>query len=129
MGLHLPYIKTKVLRAQTQEIAVTPRNLALIAGAWLLGCASQPAFLDSKQGMAVDTALARGTFDMNCPAAQGSVLSRQFIRAPMAGPRMAPIGVDRAEYTIGVQGCNQRGTYLVVCSQGTEGCIAGDRSK
>ncbi len=108
---------------------MTYRNLALIAGALLVGCASEPSFLDSKQGTAVDTALARGKFDMNCPAAQGSVLSRQFIQAPMTGPRMASVGVDRAEYTIGVQGCNQRGTYIVVCSQGTEGCIAGDRSQ
>jgi hypothetical protein len=108
---------------------VTKLTIALIAGAWLVGCASQPTFLDSKQGTAVDTALARGKFDLNCPAAQGSVLSRQFIEAPMAGPRMGAVGVDRAEYTIGVQGCNQRSTYLVVCTSGTEGCIAGDRSK
>jgi hypothetical protein len=112
-----------------REIAVTHRNFALIAGILLVGCASEPTFLDSKQSMAVDTALARGKFDMNCPAAQGSVLSRQFIQAPMAGPRMAAVGVDRAEYTVGVQGCNQRGTYMVVCTQGTQGCIAGDRSK
>ncbi|HEV7431631.1 MAG TPA: hypothetical protein VGN77_01210 [Steroidobacteraceae bacterium] len=104
------------------------RHLTFIAGALLAGCASQPAFLDAKQSMAVDTALARGKFDMNCPAAQGSVLSRQFIQAPMAGPRLASVGVDRAEYTVGVQGCDQRGTYMVVCTQGTEGCIAGDRS-
>lgn len=109
---------------------MTHRKLTLIAGVMLAGgCASQPSFLDSKQPMAVDTALARGKFDLNCPAAQGSVLSRQFIQAPMAGPRMGAMGVDRAEYTVGVQGCTQRGTYIVVCSQGTEGCIAGDRSK
>jgi hypothetical protein len=118
-----------VLRARTQEIAVTYRNFAWITGALLVACASQPTFLDSKQSMAVDTALARGKFDLNCPTATGSVLSRNFIQAPVAGPRMASVGVDRAEYTVGVQGCNQRGTYMVVCSQGTEGCIAGDRSK
>lgn len=108
---------------------MTHRNMALVAGLLLVGCASQPSFLDSKQQTAIDTALARGKFDMNCPAAQGSVLSRQFIQAPMAGPRMNAVGVDRAEFTVGVEGCNQRSTYMVVCSQGTEGCIAGDRSK
>jgi hypothetical protein len=112
-----------------KEIAMTYRYVVLIGAALLGACASEPSFLDSKQGMAVDTALARGKFDLNCPAAQGSVLSRQFIQAPVAGPRMASVGIDRAEYTVGVQGCNQRGTYMVVCSQGTEGCIAGDRSK
>jgi hypothetical protein len=112
-----------------QEFAVAHRNSALILGALLVGCASQPTFLDSKQAMAVDTAVARGKFDLNCPAAQGSVLSRQFIQAPMAGPRMNAVGVDRAEYTVGVRGCDQSATYMVVCSQGTEGCIAGDRGR
>jgi hypothetical protein len=121
-----------VLNAPLKEITVTHSNLPLIAAALaatLAGCASEATFLDSKQSTAVETALARGKFDLNCPAAQGSVLSRQFIQAPVTGPRMAAMGVDRAEYTVGVQGCDQRGTYMVVCSQGTEGCIAGDRSK
>jgi hypothetical protein len=116
-----------VLRAQ--EIAVIQRKLLPIAIVLVAGCASQSSFLDQKQAMAVDAALARGKFDLNCPAAQASVLSRQFIQAPMAGPRMAAVGVDRAEYTVGVQGCNERGTYMVVCSQGTEGCVAGDRGR
>jgi len=105
---------------------MTARNLAMCAGVLLAGCASQSDFLDTKQSMAVDTALARAKFDMNCPAAQGSVLSRQYIQAPMAGPRMVEVGVNRAEYTVGVQGCDKRATYVVVCSEGTEGCIAGD---
>jgi hypothetical protein len=102
------------------------RNVTLLAGLLLAGCASQSDFLDSKQSMAVDTAMARAKFEMNCPAAQGSVLSRQYIQAPMAGPRMVEVGTNRAEYTIGASGCNQRLTYVVVCSEGTEGCIAGD---
>jgi hypothetical protein len=102
------------------------RKYALLAGVMLAGCASQSDFLDSKQAMAIDTAMQRAKFEMNCPAAQGSVLSRQYIQAPMAGPRMVAVGVDRAEYTIGAAGCGQRLTYVVVCSDGTEGCIAGD---
>jgi hypothetical protein len=31
---------------------------------------------------------------------------------------------QRAEYTIGVAGCNQRRTYLVICAEGG-GCVAG----
>ena len=102
------------------------RNLVLLAGVLLAGCTSQSDFLTTKQPIAVDTALARAKFELNCPAAQGSVLSSQFIQAPMGGPRMVAVGVDRAEYTIGVEGCGQRATYMVVCSDGTEGCIAGD---
>jgi len=105
------------------------RNFVWIAGVMLVACSSEPTFLDSKQATAIETGLARGKFDLNCPAAQGSVLSRQFIQAPMAGPRMGAIGQDRAEYTVGVEGCNQRATYMVVCTAGTEGCIAGDRGR
>jgi hypothetical protein len=109
---------------------VTDPKWFLFAGVLLVaGCASTASFLDSKQQTAVDTALARGKFDLNCPAAQGSVLSRQFIQAPMAGPRMGAMGVDRAEYTVGVRGCSTQATYIVVCTEGTEGCIAGDRSR
>ena len=105
---------------------MTRRNLAMCAGVLLVGCASQSDFLDSKQSIAVDTAMSRAKFEMSCPAAQGSVLSRQYIQAPMAGPRMVAVGVNRAEYTIGASGCGQRLTYVVVCSEGTEGCVAGD---
>ena len=105
---------------------MTLRKLTLLAGVLLAGCATQADFLTSKQGIATDSALARGKFDLNCPAAQASVLSSQYIQAP-GGAVM--VGVTRAEYTVGVQGCGQRATYIVVCSEGTEGCIAGEGQK
>jgi hypothetical protein len=37
-------------------------------------------------------------------------------------PRFAP--PQRAEYTVGVAGCGQRATYLVVCAEGGTGCVA-----
>jgi len=33
-------------------------------------------------------------------------------------------GLWRAEYTIGVAGCDKRHTYVVVCPDGGEGCFA-----
>lgn len=33
-------------------------------------------------------------------------------------------GVYRLEYTIGVSGCNQRATYLVICPEDGSGCFA-----
>jgi hypothetical protein len=48
---------------------MTRRNLAMCAGVLLVGCASQSDFLDSKQSVAVDTAMSRAKFEMNCPAA------------------------------------------------------------
>lgn len=103
---------------------MTFRKMALVGGILLAGCASQQDFLNSKQSTAADTALARGKFDLNCPAATASVLSSQYIQAP--GPMIANT-VTRAEFTVGVAGCGQRATYIVVCSDGTEGCIAGGR--
>jgi hypothetical protein len=115
-----------MIRAPPWEDRMTYRALSVLAAVMLAGCASQNDFLDSKQNSAMETAMARAKFEMNCPAAQGSVLSRQYVQAPMAGPRMVQTGVNRAEYTIGATGCGQRLTYVVVCSEGTEGCIAGD---
>ena len=103
---------------------MTLRNLALLAGVLLTGCATQQDFVSSKQPTATDVALSRGKFDLNCPAATASVLSKQYIQPP--GPMIANT-ISRAEFTVGVQGCGQRATYIVVCSEGTEGCIAGGR--
>lgn len=103
---------------------MTLHKLALLVGVLLAGCATQQDFLTSKQPTGTQVALSRGQFDLNCPAATASVLSSQYIQAP--GPMIANT-VTRAEFTVGVQGCGQRATYIVVCSEGTEGCIAGGR--
>jgi hypothetical protein len=76
---------------------------------------------------ATQAALARGKFEMNCTAATGSVLSKEVIQPAIQGPYFA--GPERAEYTIGVSGCGQRATYLVLCPQGGTGCFsAGSRN-
>ena len=84
------------------------------------GCQSEAQQLDAQQQQAVDTALQRVKFDMNCPAATGQVLSRQMIQ-----PVSIRFGVERAEYTVGVEGCGQRQTIVVVCPQDGSGCFAG----
>jgi hypothetical protein len=33
-------------------------------------------------------------------------------------------GVERAEYTIGVSGCGERKTFVVLCPEGGDGCFA-----
>lgn len=86
------------------------------------GCATPGQFLDSKQGMAVDTALQRGRFEMNCPEATGTVLSREVVQPPIQGPWVG--GVQRAEFTVGVAGCDQRKTFVVVCPDESDGCFA-----
>jgi len=62
------------------------------------------------------------------PAATATVLSSDYIQPAVQGPWMG--GLDRVEYTVGVAGCNQRNTYVVLCQVGTDTCFAahpGDR--
>jgi len=43
----------------------------------------------------------------------------------MVAPISMRFGVERAEYTVGVEGCGQRQTIVVVCPQDGSGCFAG----
>ena len=88
----------------------------------LAACSSAPPLIDSRQEVAMQTALKRGQFELNCPQATGTILSRQVLQPPITTVRFR--GIQRAEYTIGVSGCDQRMTYIVVCAEGNEGCIA-----
>ena len=96
-----------------------------IVGAAILigvaGCQTVP-FLQSAQQPAINSAQRRAQFEFNCPAATGQVISSENIQEPMGNFRWTP--PERAEYTIGVAGCNKRATYLVICTEGG-GCIAG----
>jgi len=95
--------------------------VAVLAGA---GCVSQAQFLDNKQSMAMQTAVTRAQFEMNCPTATGTVLSREVVQPAVVGPAVG--GLQRAEFTIGVAGCDKRATFVVICPDGGEGCFAGD---
>ena len=95
---------------------------ALVAVLAVTGCASQSQFLDSKQGMAVQTGVSKAQLEMNCPQAMGTVISREVVQPALQGPFVA--GIQRAEYTIGVSGCDKRATFVVICPQGGEGCFA-----
>ena len=85
------------------------------------GCASGPPFIEAAQPQAIQTAQRRAQFEWNCAQATGQVLSQEMMTSPLQYTRFAP--PDRAEYTVGVAGCGQRQTYLVVCTDGG-GCIA-----
>ena len=95
--------------------------LVAVAVVALAGCQSDAQMLDASQPMAVDTAVTRARFDMNCPTATGTVLSRQIIE-PVVEMRFG--GVVRNEYTVGVEGCGQRTSLVVICPQGGGGCFA-----
>ena len=102
------------------------RSFLLMGVLAAAACASQSSFLKSKEPTAVDTALARGRFDLNCPGAGASVLSEDYIQPAVEG-RWATSGVTRAEYTIGIEGCNKRETYVVMCQEGSSTCFAASR--
>jgi hypothetical protein len=95
---------------------------AIVAAIVSAGCASQQQQVDSMQPEAMHTAQRRAAFELNCPAATAEVLSKEMIQSPIMNPRFAP--PQRAEYTVGVAGCGQRATYLVICAEGGTGCYA-----
>jgi len=88
------------------------------------GCATQEKFLDSRQPQAIQTAVTRAKFEMNCPGAVGQVLSREVTQPALQGPAM--MGEERGLFTIGVEGCGQRQTYQVLCPMGGDGCFAAE---
>ena len=92
--------------------------------ALLAGCATTQQALDEHQDAAIQTVLSRARFEMNCQDAQGAVLSRQFLEPVINAPRLG--GIGRLQYTIGVEGCDQRKTYVVICREGGDGCFAAD---
>jgi uncharacterized lipoprotein YajG len=49
--------------------------LALVGVFVTAGCQTQQQMLQGSQGLAVQTAVNRAKFDMNCPSATGQVLS------------------------------------------------------
>ena len=98
------------------------RLVALAAALAGAGCVSQGQLLDNMQGMAMQTAATRGQFELNCPSATGTILSREVVQPALQGPWVG--GIQRAEYTIGVAGCGKRTTFVVICPEGGDGCFA-----
>ena len=89
----------------------------------LSACASGPPFADQIQPTAVDMAVRRGAFEMNCPAATGQLISSETIQPPVRPLIMIP---ERAEFTVGVTGCGKRNSYVVICpDNGSHSCFAG----
>jgi len=98
----------------------------LVTAAVLAACQSQQQQVSSMQPQAIEVAQKRGAFDLNCPAATAQVLSNEMVQTnqtvgPMGWGNFPP---QRAEYTIGVEGCGKRATYYVICAEGGTGCVA-----
>jgi hypothetical protein len=101
---------------------VSPKVLSGVVLASTLavtGCASQSGFISGKQDPAVKSALARGRFDLSCPTATATVLSSNYLPKAESGDWK---GLERAEFTIGVSGCDKKAAYIVVCPDKTDTC-------
>ena len=103
-------------------MATSPRILMLFAALGTAGCMSQAQYLASKQPTAIQAAVSRGQFEMNCPGATGQVLSQEVTQPPIQGPLVQ--GEERGLFTIGVAGCGQRRVYQVLCPMGGDSCTA-----
>lgn len=95
-------------------------SLPALLAVLIADCASGPPFIDVMQPEALSMATRRAQFEMNCPAATATVLSRETLQ-----PVSFRFGVERAEYTIGAAGCGKRATYVVMCPDNGSGCFAG----
>jgi hypothetical protein len=118
-GVDLALIK----RHEETPMRIAPAVTFAAAAVLLAGCQSTQEQVDSLQPEAIHTAQRRAAFELNCPTTNAQVLSRDMIQSPVMNPRFAP--PQRIEYTVGVDGCGQRATYLVICTEGGYGCFAG----
>jgi hypothetical protein len=100
----------------------SPTILMCLAALVAAGCTSQAQFLASKQPTAIQAAVTRGRFEMNCPSATGEVLSQEVTQPAIQGPLVQ--GEERGLFTIGVAGCGQRRVYQVFCPMGGDSCTA-----
>jgi hypothetical protein len=101
--------------------------LALVPIVVVTGCQSSAQMLAQAEPQAIETAVNRGKFEMNCPNATGAVLSKTVLQPAVEGVRFR--GPERAEFTIGISGCSERATYLVICPLDGSGCwSAGARN-
>lgn len=87
-------------------------------GLVLAGCATDQQLLDSDLVNAKNAAVRRGQFELSCPGATGTMLSNTLLQPALWN------GIERAEYTVGVQGCGKKSTYVVVCQVGSSSCVA-----
>jgi hypothetical protein len=99
-----------------------PAIAIFVAALVTTGCMSQAQFLASRQPMAIQAAVSRGQFEMNCPSATGEVLSQEVTQPALQGPIVQ--GEERGLFTIGVAGCGQRRVYQVFCPMGGDSCTA-----
>jgi hypothetical protein len=90
--------------------------VALVLPLVISACATEAQFLTQTQPAAVNTALSRGRFELNCPEATGTVLSKKMTYINGVGIGMGGgAGYEWGEYTVGVKGCGKSAVYETMC--------------
>src|SRR5262245_42053116 len=113
------------VRKASWESAMRLLTFVFIGTATVLAaCETQQQAVSSMQPQAAQAAQKRGSFEMNCPEATAKVLSNEMVQSRDYGVAGWNVPPQRAEYTIGVEGCGKRATYYVVCAEGGTGCVA-----
>ena len=96
-------------QVQTRFDISHPIRISLVALALpmiISACVTESQFLAQNAPSALNTALARGRFELNCPQATGTVLSQKVTYINGLGMGMGGGGgYEWTEYTIGVRGC------------------------
>jgi len=89
---------------------------ALVLPMMVSACVTESQFLAQNAPSALNTALARGRFELNCPQASGTVLSQKVTYINGMGIGMGGGGgYEWTEYTIGVRGCGKQAVYETMC--------------
>jgi hypothetical protein len=104
-------------RVQSRSGMSRPIRVGLAALPLLMSaCVTESQFLAQNAPSALNTALSRGRFELNCPDATGMVLSQKVTYINGLGVGMGGGGgYEWTEYTIGVRGCGKQAVYETMC--------------
>lgn len=107
-----PQVQTRSSQSSSIRVGLAVLALPIILSA----CVTESQFLAQNAPSALNTALARGRFELNCPQASGTVLSQKVTYINGMGIGMGGGGgYEWTEYTIGVRGCGKSAVYETMC--------------
>ncbi|HSN23678.1 MAG TPA: hypothetical protein VLS45_05860 [Methylomicrobium sp.] len=107
-----PQVQTRSSLSSSIRVGLAALALPIILSA----CVTESQFLAQNAPSALNTALARGRFELNCPQASGTVLSQKVTYINGMGIGMGGGGgYEWTEYTIGVRGCGKSAVYETMC--------------
>ena len=109
-------VNIQVLKSSGMSRPIRAGLTALALPLIISACATEAQFLAQNAPSALNTALTRGRFELNCPQATGTVLSQKVTYINGLGMGMGGGGgYEWTEYTIGVRGCGKQAVYETMC--------------